>query len=530
MTERPPEKPEDQKPDDEDNKDLELGRMAAEIEAAAADHRRYHAIDYHQPYPKQLDFIGTGIGHRERAAFFGTQTGKTETLCYETAVHLTGLYPPNWPGRKWDRPVNGWCVGESLKMTRDVLQKRLCGEPGSVEAFGSGFIPKHLFVGDPVLARGETGSFDSVQVRHVSGGISTLKFRTYQAGRQALQGATLDFVQCDEEPAFDIYTELMARVSATRGFISLGATPLLDESTVVLRFRNEPSPDRTYVEMGLGDIPDDGHIPLSERESLIASYPEYEREARITGRPTLGSGRVYTTPESEITTGMGPMDLVNNAHWRWGGAMDIGIDHPWSYCLMCHDIDQDVLYVVAELRMKGQTPGQHFALIRALELRIFGRHMDFPTAWPADAGTRDKGSGEPIKNLYKQFGIRMMASHATHAKAHAGVAANSLEAGVYEINLREQHGKWKVFRSCVNYLEERRSYHRKDGEIARVRDDVLAAARYGMMMRQHFKQLNECDPMSGPGGAWPGGGGGRRGGGPQFAEGMDIDPITGDPI
>ena len=39
-------------------------------------------------------------------------------------------------------------------------------------------------------------------------GISTLKFRTYEAGREALQGATLDFVQCDEEPAFDIYTEL----------------------------------------------------------------------------------------------------------------------------------------------------------------------------------------------------------------------------------------------------------------------------------------------------------------------------------
>ena len=51
---------------------------------------------------------------------------------------------------------------------------------------------------------------------------------------------------------------------------------------------------------------------------------------------------------------MGLADLVNNTHWRWGAGMDIGIDHPWAYCLMCHDVDQDVLYVVAELRMKGR--------------------------------------------------------------------------------------------------------------------------------------------------------------------------------
>ena len=126
--------------------------------------------------------------------------------------------------------------------------------------------------------------------------------------------------------------------------------------------------------------------------------------------------------------------------------------------------------------------------------------------------------------------MRLMAEHAKHAKAGHGLTANSLEAGIEEIKLREQHGKWKVLRACVNYFDERRSYHRKDGEVVRIRDDVLAAASYGMMMRRHFKVLNECDPLSGPGGGWRGGGGGRRGGGPQTATDMDIDPFTGDPI
>jgi hypothetical protein len=179
---------------------------------------------------------------------------------------------------------------------------------------------------------------------------------------------------------------------------------------------------------------------------------------------------------------------------------------------MCHDVDQDVIHLVAELRISDQTPGHHFAQIRALEKRIFNRHMDFPVAWPADAGTRDNGSGEPVKNLYKHFGLRMMAEAASHAHLK-GAEARSLEGGVAEIDARERAGKWKVSRGCVCYLEERRLYHRKDGEIVKLRDDTLSAARYGAMMRRFFKRLDECG--GGPIGApWPSGGQ-RGGGGPQ---------------
>src|SRR5262249_26774650 len=94
-------------------------------------------------------------------------------------------------------------------------------------------------------------------------------------------------------------------------------------------------------------------------------------------------------------------------------------------------------------------------------------------------------------------------------------------------------GKWKVSRSCVCYLEERRLYHRKDGEVVKLRDDVLSAARYGMMMRRHFKPLDECDPGH-VGTPWPRTPGmpGRRGP-PRFARGApghstgEMNPFTG---
>src|SRR5215475_11787932 len=95
--------------------DFELGRMAAEIEAASAEQRRYRAKDWWQPYPKQSQFFATGLRHRERGLFAGTQLGKTESAAFEMACHVTGEYPPDWPGRRFDRPVRAWCVGENLK-------------------------------------------------------------------------------------------------------------------------------------------------------------------------------------------------------------------------------------------------------------------------------------------------------------------------------------------------------------------------------------------------------------------------------
>ena len=291
-----------------EEKDFQLGRIAAEIEQAAEDARKYRRLDFWSPYSKQRDFFTTGKGYRERALFAGTQLGKTESLAYELALHLTGLYPPDWPGRRYSKAIKAWCVGENLKMTRDVMQKKLCGEPGSVEQHGTGMIPKHLFVGDPVLARGEGNAYDTIQVRHVSGGISTLRFRTYNAGRTALQGETLDLVWLDEEPdQFEVYGECLARITATGGMLMISFTPLKGMSGVALRYLEEYSPDRTYITFGIDDLPEDSHIPPGVRAAIIAGYPEHEREARSKGKPMLGEGRIYTVPEEQIVEEIHPV-------------------------------------------------------------------------------------------------------------------------------------------------------------------------------------------------------------------------------
>jgi len=74
----------------------------------------------------------------------------------------------------------------------------------------------------------------------------------------------------------------------------------------------------------------------------------------------------------------------------------------------------------------------------------------------------------------------MLKDHATHAEGGFGT-----EAGVMEMLSRMQTGRLKVFSTMTEWFEEFRLYHRKDGKIQKVRDDLLSATRIGVMMSRH---------------------------------------------
>lgn len=83
---------------------------------------------------------------------------------------------------------------------------------------------------------GVADALDSIVVKHVSGGESTIGFKSYDQGRAKWQGETLDIVWFDEEPPQDIYTEGLTRTNATGGLVYLTFTPLLGMSEVVRSF------------------------------------------------------------------------------------------------------------------------------------------------------------------------------------------------------------------------------------------------------------------------------------------------------
>jgi len=161
--------------------------------------------------------------------------GKTECGAAEGAIHLTGLYPDWWDGKRFDQPVRMWAAGVTNESTRDVVQAKLMGPPSRREEWGTGYIPLAA-IGETSMGRGTPDALDTVSIRHISGGFSTLQFKSYERGREKWQGAALEVVWMDEESPMDIYTEALTRTNETGGIVYTTFTPLQGISEVVHRF------------------------------------------------------------------------------------------------------------------------------------------------------------------------------------------------------------------------------------------------------------------------------------------------------
>lgn len=427
-------------------------------------------LGWYKPYAKQADFHAMGAEKRERLFMAGNQLGKTFAGAAETSMHLTGRYPDWWKGRRFDHAVNWLAGSESSELTRDGVQRLLVGPPKDESAWGTGYVPKDALM-DWSRKQGVPDALDSITVKHKNGGHSTLLFKSYDQGRSKWQANTVHGVWFDEEPPADVYSEGMTRTNATRGMVYLTFTPLLGMSEVVRRFLMEPSPDRGVVTMTIHDAE---HYTPEERAQIIASYPEHERDARTSGIPILGSGRVFPLADTAVL--VDPVAVPR--HWRRIGGIDFGWDHPTAAVELAYDADLDVVYVTREHRLSKATPAQHAATLRTWS----PRGSKLPWAWPHDGHAADKGSGKNLAVQYRTAGLNMLGSHATFKDG-----TNGVEAGVLDMLTRMRDGRWKVFTTCGLWMEEFRLYHREDGKIVKEMDDLISASRYAYMMLRHAR-------------------------------------------
>lgn len=395
----------------------------------------------------------------------GNQLGKTLGGAAETAMHLTGEYPDWWEGKRYDGPIVAIAGSESGELTRDGVQRLLIGPPDREEEWGTGYVPQRCIV-DRTRRQGVSNALDTVTVRHVSGGFSTIYFKSYDQGRSKWQANTVHFVWFDEEPPEDVYMEGITRTNATGGSIMVTFTPLKGMSDVVARYMLEQSDDRVTVTMTIHDAE---HYTPEERARIIASYPAHEREARTKGTPTLGSGRIFPVAEEDIA--IEPFALPR--YWPRIGAMDFGWDHPFAAVELVLDPEGDVIYATKTYRAREETP-----ILHAAALKPWGAWL--PWAWPHDGLQHSKDSGEPLAKQYKANGLNMLGSRATFPDGSSGV-----EAGLFDMLERMQTGRFKVFAHLADWFEEFRIYHRKDGKVVKERDDLLSATRYGVMSIRH---------------------------------------------
>lgn len=448
-------------------------QLAAVLEKRADRQRLEERLAAYKPYLKQTVFHAAGASYRERLFRAGNQLGKTLAGAAEMAMHLTGEYPWWWQGRRFERPIVAWAASKSGESTRDGVQRLLLGDPADAEALGTGYIPKRAIADKPDAARGLANAVDTVLVRHVSGGNSKLKFKSYDQGRERWQAESVDVVWFDEEPPEDIYIEGLSRTNARGGLIYLTFTPLLGVSDVVMRFLKERHPDRSDTVMTIEDAE---HISPEDRAKIIASYPAHERDARTRGVPILGSGRIFPIAREVIS--VEPFGVP--AWWPRLNAIDFGWTHPTAAVRTAYDRENDCLYIINAYARSEAEVHTH-----AATLKTWGDKV--PWAWPHDGENSTAGSPVPLADQYRSYGLAML----PEPSRYGDVKGNAVEAGLMDMLDRMHTNRWKVFSNLNDYWSEHDLYHRKDGKVVKERDDIMSAARYACMSIRYARTMVE---------------------------------------
>jgi len=124
---------------------------------------------------------------------------------------------------------------------------------------------------------GPRGAIDTVKFRNGS----RVSFRTCEQGREAFQGATLDWAWFDEEPLEPIWQETLARVGKTPLEVWVTLTPLRGYTWTHARlFRGQRRPDIAVIQASTSDNP---HLPPSELRRLELEYAGPMARARLHG-------------------------------------------------------------------------------------------------------------------------------------------------------------------------------------------------------------------------------------------------------
>lgn len=435
-------------------------------------------------YSKHVEFMNAGSRYNQRAFIAGNQCGKTLTCAYELALHLTGLYPYWWKGKRYKKPVRAWAVSISGQKVRDNIQNYLLGP---LFAPGTGLIPSELIAGNPTPSSSNvSGLKGDIPVKHftdgVYDGVSWLTQKSYTDGREKFQGEQVDVIWLDEEDSSQqgIYSECVTRFATTEGTILCSFTPLYGLSDMVTSF----IPDLEFPENGIGstskykfvanvtwdDIP---HISEAKKEELLATYDEMEKLARSRGVPGLGSGLIYPVNLDDLsfspTKGLWEeLDMLPKAY-----AMDIAYTAGGFTAVLwgAYDEISDTWWIIDEYKSKGSSKADHVAAIRAK-----GKWIDGVIDPAADRGVSVDDSRRIIES-YRDLDINVYK------------ADNSVEAGIQEVYQRMLSGRLKISNKCPLLKKELRIYRRDEKYQIIKRDDHLTdCLRYLVMSGQ--KVLN----------------------------------------
>lgn len=220
---------------------------------------------------------------------------------------------------------------------------------------------------------------------------------------------------------------------------------------------------RFLIQLDWDDAP---HLSPEAKKELMASIPEYQRDARSKGIPQLGSGAIYPIPRSDIQVA----DFEIPEFWeRWYG-MDVG----WNATAVvwfARNPDTDERYITSVYKMGKEKPVVHASAIKARGAWVKGA-ID-----PASRG-RSQEDGRQLFQSYTDEGLKLV------------FADNAVESGIYKVWQLLANGQLKVFKSCAAWFDEFQIYRRDDkGKVVKEKDHLMDATRYGIMSEHEIADV-----------------------------------------
>lgn len=424
-------------------------------------------------YQQHLRFFELGKEFKTRCFMAANRVGKTEGAGgYECTLHLTGLYPDWWPGRRFDKGIDMWAAGDTSETVRDIIQFKLFGPH---DAIGTGLIPKANIISVKYKPNGK-GLIDSASIKNTRGSYSRIAFKTYEQGRISFQGTEKDVIWLDEESDVGIRAECAMRLMTTDGILIETFTPLKGLTQLVMSYiggddiedgdvdisvledegRVYKNQDRAIVMAGWNDVP---HLEEEAKRRMRRESEPHLVEARSTGRPSLGAGAIYPVKESEITC----EPFLVPEYWPIVYGLDVGWNKTaaiWG----AHDRDSDIVYLWSEHCQEKQPPSVHADAIRSRAHWIPG------VVDPASNKDRDQNDGKTVFDMYSSLGLDL------------DMANNAVDAGLNEVLQRMVSGRLKIFKTLYKTLAEYRTYHRNEqGKVVKKNDHLMDALRYLVM-------------------------------------------------
>jgi phage terminase large subunit-like protein len=460
-----------------------LKSQLQDLSIEVADDMKYNQLKYFRPFDHQLKFFRTGNSER-RGILAANRIGKTVSTCYETAMHLTGLYPDWWEGYRFDKPITCMVAGEGWSQVALVLQNELLGSQDVkiTENIGTGAIPRSCIVTDTM--RNDGANCIGCEVRHISGSKSYLLFANYTQEVRQLQGFKLNLAVFDEQPPDDFFSEIVTRTATTQGKVLCSFTPLKGLNGLVSKFWNKEE-GYEYIRVSWDDCPEydpwgQPFLLNTTRRQLEKDYLPHERDARIAGKPVMGKGAVFQL-SNWPTYKTGEIDFANISNIQRIIALDLGlVNDKTVISLMYWEPYDKIAYLHRQIIVQGieeAVPTQY--INHLLRPEVFGT----PIVLPADASTQGRYtmSANSIRELFESYQLNVYDKAIMNPPDSQGRVTNHKSYGINQMRQMLEVGSLMVNENCTNFLSEAQNYFVDEKGRFSDPDDCIDSARYALL-------------------------------------------------